>query len=616
MSLFSRASQPNPAYQQALQHLLTAASGLQHKVEHELPVLLAEKSTDVEYFTPALTELQQALTAVKQHIKNPMLVGKTIVAFGGAFSAGKSSLINALIGEKRLQTQIDPTTSVPTYVCAGEAEAIYATNLFEQQIELSADEFAQITHDEQKESDVDISGLLRVMTIQTPKFPWEHLAFLDTPGYSKPEGEEQDERTDAQIALEQLNAADFIVWVVSASAGGISKDELNFLKSIKKDIHKLVVINRADTKTAQDVLDIQQLVTETLIQQHIGVVGVTVVSARKPKEYPLDQLNKFLNQCNQEQDNRISDQQLKQSLAEIEQLTSLSSQMMRAMDEDDLSDDALDLFDQQMDNIDQKLPKTLTDSLLQALEKLTVQSRCSYYEVKYLQQKQLHDLLDLAHAQQRLIDSLSTLVQTNLDQKTDQKVEDFKQLAQEQRAINAEVAQQQEALLLQKQAEDALRAAQALQNKPPRRSLEQIIESREDDIRRHKSDIYVTDDMYSSKVAKKVSKARDTYAENAYEDALVLVDMSLFGSGNAGLYLTSEALFFYKPAGERYAIKLSDITRIRHDSDDCEISISGKHKLDDDAGSGTQYLHYITASRRTSMDVLVDCINEYINQDK
>jgi tRNA U34 5-carboxymethylaminomethyl modifying GTPase MnmE/TrmE len=328
MSLLNRASQPNPAYQQALQHLLIAASGLQHNVEHELPVLLAEQSTHAEYFTPAVTQLQQALTAVKQHIIDPTRTGKTVVAFGGAFSAGKSSLINALIGEKRLQVQIDPTTSVPTYVCAGESEAIHATNVFQQQIKLSAEEFAQITHDEQN-PDTCISGLLRSITLQTPKFTWQNLVVLDTPGYSKPAQGYATERTDADIAHKHLNTANFVVWVVSAAAGGVSEDELDFLKRLNADIPKLIVISRADTKTAQDLSDIQTLIQKTCTQQHIDIMGIVTTSARKQHEYPLALLTNWLDQW----DINATSAQQKRSTPEQNALPALQIQLRDAHDE-------------------------------------------------------------------------------------------------------------------------------------------------------------------------------------------------------------------------------------------------------------------------------------------
>lgn len=420
MSLFNRLTQSNPAYQHALKQLMTAASALQHNVEHDLPILLAEKSTDIEHFTPALTQLQQALSAVKQHLMNPMLESKTIVAFGGAFSAGKSSLINSLIGEKRLQVQIDPTTSVPTYVCAGQTETIYATNLFQQQIELSAVEFAQITHDEHNTDTQGVSGLLRSITLQTPKFKWQNLAVLDTPGYSKPAQGKDSERTDAQIAQEQLNAAHVIVWVVSAAAGGISENELNFLKCLNADIPKLIVISRADSKSESDVADIQALIEHTLVQNSIQVSDVVSVSVRKPDQYPLEPLTNWLNQWEM--------------------------------------------------GTKHEQPSTADQYLLNALQ---VQLRYAHYELAALPTDAVLTL-ETAMQQQQLLAETEQVLTALCKQQVDEKIAEFQSIAQAQAEENKLVAQREQAEFerLKEKADELARLARQEQERERERAIE------------------------------------------------------------------------------------------------------------------------------------------------
>lgn len=292
-------AQPYPEYLLALQKLIDRSELLQRELQQQLPELLEDRSTEAQYFDEYLSYLADTLREVQQYSAIAEIRAKKRVAFGGAFSAGKSSLINALIGEKRLVVEIDPTTSIPTYVCAGEAERITAINLFQRSVELAQAEFAGLTHDEQVKHGTHIGGLLRTVVIQMPSFGWQHLALLDTPGYSKPTQEQSHERTDADIAYEQLNSADCIVWVVSAAAGVISEDELAFLARLDADTPKLVVLNRADSKPAQDLADIQALVQRTLQQNNIDVVGVVTASARKPKDHPLTGLVEWLNEWDQ-----------------------------------------------------------------------------------------------------------------------------------------------------------------------------------------------------------------------------------------------------------------------------------------------------------------------------
>ncbi len=113
-----------------------------------------------------------------------------MVGAGGAFSAGKSSLINTLLGKKRLVVEIDPTTSLPTYLLYGEQRQITALNLFRGRVILSQDEFASLTHEEKIKYGSQIAGLLRSAFVSDPDFAWKNIALLDTPGYSKPDSEQ------------------------------------------------------------------------------------------------------------------------------------------------------------------------------------------------------------------------------------------------------------------------------------------------------------------------------------------------------------------------------------------------------------------------------------------
>lgn len=60
-------------------------------------------------------------------------------------------------------------------------------------------------------------------------------------------------KSDAEIARAQLNAAHFVVWVISAESGVMSEQDLCFLQSLRLGIPLLVVISRADKRPASDI---------------------------------------------------------------------------------------------------------------------------------------------------------------------------------------------------------------------------------------------------------------------------------------------------------------------------------------------------------------------------
>lgn len=212
-------------------------------INHDLPELARSGSPD--HFADILKSLNLELEHFREFCEFPDLAQKVVVGVGGAFSAGKSSLINTLLGKKRLVVEIDPTTSLPTYLLHGEQEQITALNLFRRRVILSQDEFASLTHEEKIKYGSQIAGLLRSAFISDPDFTWKNIALLDTPGYSKPDSEQWSERTDESVARSQLNLSNYIIWVVSAMQGTISEDDLKFLATLNADIPKLIVTSRS-----------------------------------------------------------------------------------------------------------------------------------------------------------------------------------------------------------------------------------------------------------------------------------------------------------------------------------------------------------------------------------
>lgn len=294
--LLCRASQSNLEHQHHRLELLKDLGELTHMIEHDLPALARQGSPDD--FADILRAMTLELEIFREFCEFPDLAQKVVVGTGGAFSAGKSSLINTILGKKRLVVEVDPTTSLPTYLLYGQQEQITALNLFQRRVDLSSEEFASLTHEEQAKYGSQVAGLLKSAFIIDPEFPWHNLALLDTPGYSKPEHEDSSERTDEHVARVQLNSAQFIIWVVSAAGGVISEDDLVFLASLNPATPKLVVLSRADSKPESDIQQIVVLIKKTLCDRAIQVLDVIPTSARKKRDYPIDAVQAFLNDWN------------------------------------------------------------------------------------------------------------------------------------------------------------------------------------------------------------------------------------------------------------------------------------------------------------------------------
>ncbi|CAG9172500.1 GTPase Era [Cupriavidus laharis] len=271
-------------------------------VPEQVGTLLAELHAIVHEELPALYrqgspadivdlhgEVVGAIEALRQSCNLPVTGGKWIVGFGGAFSAGKSTLINALLGAPLLPAELDPTTSIATYITHGETDDVLALNVLGQRVRLSDDDLRSISHDELRVHGSEVGHLLRTAVVVRNGFPWHHLALADTPGYSKPEHPDGDP-TDADRARDALNAVHSIVWVVSADNGVISDSDLKFLSTLSAAIPKVVAVSRADRKSPEDIKQIVALIRRTLAERNIGVLDVVPVSRRRSAGYPLTPL--------------------------------------------------------------------------------------------------------------------------------------------------------------------------------------------------------------------------------------------------------------------------------------------------------------------------------------
>lgn len=248
--------------------------------------------------------LLRELERLREFCAFPALANKLVVAFGGGFSAGKSSLINALLGQKLLVTEVDPTTSLPTYLLHGSSNQVSALNLFGHRVALSEEAFLSLTHDEALLYGSHISRLLRAAFITRTDFAWPNLALIDTPGYSKDQSNGQtgthSERTDEHIARAQLNAAQAVVWVIDARQGCITEDDLAFLGSLQRSIPLFIAISRADQKPEAEIPGILSVIAAALKGRNIPVVGMAAFSARKPRAWPLEPLLKQFKQWNEQ----------------------------------------------------------------------------------------------------------------------------------------------------------------------------------------------------------------------------------------------------------------------------------------------------------------------------
>ena len=230
------------------------------------------------------------------------LIGKNIIALGGGFSSGKSSFLNAILGKQVLPADIDPSTSVPTFIVQGEKHEVMGINVFDTKVHMQPKDIRKVAHgfgeleddDDGKLADaVTLGHVLENIFFSTPLHKYENIAFLDTPGYSKPDSEKYSAKTDEQIARGQLSSSNYILWFVQVDAGTITEEDIKFIKTLREDIPKLIIVNKADKKNISDLKDIIAKIRSTLDIKGIRYVDVFAFTS-KLDQVEDDELKKFI----------------------------------------------------------------------------------------------------------------------------------------------------------------------------------------------------------------------------------------------------------------------------------------------------------------------------------
>lgn len=271
---------------------------LEHLIKVDLVNLARKESPNdfIEVYTAMLHELDR----FKVFCIYPATATKFVVAIGGAFSAGKSSLINKLIGNKLLPSDIAKVTSQPTFVLHGSKNEIHALNLHGHPILLSDSEFASLKHGKGGELEKygsQIAGILQNVFITRADFKWENIAISDTPGYN-PDDSHSHGRSDAQLAQSQLNAANAIIWTVDINKGTMTTSDMQFLGALSPQIPLLIVLTKADSKPNSDIERILLEVRNKLSQHGIPVVDVIAVSTRTSLVHSINSITKYFNKWN------------------------------------------------------------------------------------------------------------------------------------------------------------------------------------------------------------------------------------------------------------------------------------------------------------------------------
>lgn len=166
------------------------------------------------------------------------------VAVIGQFKRGKTTLINAILGEQLLPVGIIPVTAAVTRIRYGEPHAmIHFENGTAESVE-----YSQLSHYISEQSNPDNRLGVASVSLETPApFLQEGLILVDTPGV----GSFHQHNSEAAYAF--VRESDSVIFMLSADSP-INQIEIDFLKNVKEYAGKFYfVVNKIDTLSQEEL---------------------------------------------------------------------------------------------------------------------------------------------------------------------------------------------------------------------------------------------------------------------------------------------------------------------------------------------------------------------------
>ena len=187
--------------------------------------------------------------------------GRFYVACLGQFKRGKSTLLNALLGDCILPTGVLPLTTVPTVVRPGGSRGARVRFQGGSWMAISVDDLPQFVSEELNPENK--KGVVGVEAFSPSALLAQGMCLVDTPGL----GSVFEGNTAAtQAFVPHIDAA---IVVVGADPP-ISGEELALLRKVGKQVNELlVVMNKAD-RTSEEERRAARSFTTKMLEQNLG----------------------------------------------------------------------------------------------------------------------------------------------------------------------------------------------------------------------------------------------------------------------------------------------------------------------------------------------------------
>ncbi len=254
------------------------SKGLFENMSDELRNLSREMAA-MEEFKGNVKDVEEVI----ENINSPL----TIMVMG-EFSTGKSTFINALMGEAITKVDAKPTTAVITKLVYGERDRIVVHYQDGSQQECSREEFARMTAEADAEAN-DMHERMDYVERTLPIDMLKSMSIIDSPGLNSIKSVHED------MTRHFMDKADTVLWMFDANKPG-SQTEIDALKRLNPRLTPLVLVNKIDgidEEEGDSVEGILEGVERRLENNKIeaqGYIGISAKMAFKGKTENRDNL--------------------------------------------------------------------------------------------------------------------------------------------------------------------------------------------------------------------------------------------------------------------------------------------------------------------------------------
>lgn len=235
-------------------------------------------NTAMELFAPF--EICQKEAARAKDLAAKLENQKVTISVIGQFKRGKSTLVNAILGDTILPVGIVPVTAAVTEIRYGEKSADV---LFNNGVVKPVDFEDLHTYINEQENPNNVLGVNSVTMYTPSEFLKDGITFVDTPGV----GSVHQNNTDAAYAF--VKESDAVIFLLSVDSP-INQIEIDFLKNAKEYASKFYfVVNKTDMISSED-LGIYVQYCQDLLKNIMEVDKVTLFPVSAKQNSGLEEL--------------------------------------------------------------------------------------------------------------------------------------------------------------------------------------------------------------------------------------------------------------------------------------------------------------------------------------